>query len=422
MSKKPTLPPREVRIRSIGLEPGMYVSRLDRPWQETPFTLHGFKIADRGEIEQLRQHCRHVYIDTASGKAPDPRYLAFEPDSAVPEPGSGDELTRLRCNQWPVSAPLSTELPAAQAAFATLQVALGHALTPVEQGQPLDLAALRGGVDALIGSALRNPTAVLWVMQTRRSDPSLHQHALACAVMAACLGRHLGAERTAIQQFVLAGLLCDLGKTRLPADLLDQAAPLDRQQTRQLGEHVQFTLEQLQATPGIAPQVLAMVANHHERHDGSGYPQHLKGQQIPLFARLLGVIDSYAAMTGTRPFAAGRSPSEAINELYTMRGTLFQASVVEQFIQCFGIYPTGSLVELSNGEIAAVTTIDPAKRLRPQVLVLRDISQQPLARPRPLDLGRVSEDATGLPLTIRVGLPAGAFGVSPEASAPIQPR
>lgn len=417
MNKKPTPTPREVRIRSVGLEPGMYVSRLDRPWHETPFTLHGFKIAERSEIDQLRQCCSHVYIDTASGKSPDPRYLAFEPDTATPAPASRDELALLRCNQWPVTATLSAELPAARAALAALQVALGKALAPVEQGQPLDLVALRDCVDALIASALRNPTAVLWEAQTRRMDGSLHQHALACAVMAACFGRHLGAERTAIQQFVLAGLLCDLGKTRLPADLLGQIEPLDNRQTRQLGAHVQYSLDQLSATPGIAPQVLVMIANHHERHDGSGYPQRLKGMQIPLFARMLGVIDSYVAMTGTRPFSAGRSPSEAINELYAMRDKLFQASVVEQFIQCFGIYPTGSLVELSNGEIAAVTTLDPTHRLRPHVLVLRDSNQQPLPHPRPLDLGHVTEDTTGQPLAIRTGLPAGALGIEIQGVA-----
>jgi hypothetical protein len=155
------------------------------------------------------------------------------------------------------------------------------------------------------------------------------------------------------------------------------------------------------------------VRTHHERHDGSGYPSRLRGNEIPVAGRILGIIDTYDALTKDRQHAQGLSPHQAVAELYKMRGTLFQAEMIEQFIQTCGIYPTGSLVELSNGQVGVITAVHSLKRLRPSVMVLLDEHKVPLAQFQTIDLSKISIDANGEPLVIKVGLPPRAFGIDP---------
>jgi HD-GYP domain-containing protein (c-di-GMP phosphodiesterase class II) len=178
-------------------------------------------------------------------------------------------------------------------------------------------------------------------------------------------------------------------------------------------QHVQHGLDIIDDTPGLSPKIREIVATHHERHDGSGYPWQLSGSEIPIFGRIMGVVDSYEAMTSVRPYAKSRSPHQAVNELYQLRGKLFQPELVEQFIQNCGIYPTGSLVELSNGQVAVVTDVHSLKRLRPRVMLLLDADKLPLQQFRVLDLGEVQEDEAGQPLSVKGSLPAGAYGIDP---------
>jgi HD-GYP domain-containing protein (c-di-GMP phosphodiesterase class II) len=236
---------------------------------------------------------------------------------------------------------------------------------------------------------------------------------MGCAILAASFGRHLGLERPELQLLALSGLLLDVGKTRLSTELLHKTTPLLRDEFEEVRRHVQHGLEIIDSTPGLSPKLREIVATHHERHDGSGYPWKLHGSDIPIFGRIMGIVDSYDAMTNARPHAPGRSPHLAVNELYQQRGKLFQAELVEQFIQNCGIYPTGSLVELSNGQVAVVTDVHSLKRLRPRVMLLLDADKLPLQQFRVLDLGEVDKDDKGQPLSVKSGLPSGAYGIDP---------
>ena len=182
---------------------------------------------------------------------------------------------------------------------------------------------------------------------------------------------------------------------------------------QQVRAHVHHGLDILETTPGLPPRIAEIVATHHERHDGSGYPEGLVGNQIPIFGRIVGVVDSYDAMTSVRSYAPSRSPHEAVSELYQQRGKLFQPELVEQFIQNCGIYPTGTLVELSNGQVAVITDVHSLKRLRPRVMMLLDVDKLPLKQFHEVDLGEVEFDEHGSPLVVKRGLPIGAYGLDP---------
>lgn len=401
---------REVRISVQGLTRGMFVCRLDRPWLGTSFRMQGVHVHTEAQLRELQRLCTHVWVDTGSGLAPDLRYIAPEGRGA-PTTREAIEVQRLRKQEWRVSASVGEELPRAEQAHETLKSNVSEVMQDLRSGKRLDMARLQLGVKSMVDSVLRNPAAFVWLKELKRRDDYTYQHALGSAVWAANFGRQLGMEREALEDLALSGLLCDVGKTQLPLELLTQSGPLDAEQAAQVRRHVQHSLEIVQAMPGVSPRVVQAVAAHHERHDGSGYPRGLKGAAIPIFGRIMSVVDSYDAMTCIRPYAESRSPHQAVTELYEQRGRLFQAELVEQFIQACGIYPTGTLVELSSGEVGVVVEVHSLKRLRPRVMLLLDRDKAPLAEFREIDLATPDAADGDEPLTIRCGLPVGAYGI-----------
>ncbi len=389
----------------------MFVSRLDRPWLDSPFPMHGVKIKTDRDIEMLRRVCSHVWVDTSRGESPDPRYLAFEAPKA--SAASNGEFERLRKVTWTIEADLKEELKQAAEVNTELEASITEVMNDLQEGKQIDLERLKDGVDAMIESILRNPSAFVWLREMKQRDRYTYQHALGCAIWAASFGRHLGLEREELRILAMGGMLCDVGKAKLPPELLVKQTPLTAAEVQQLRDHVRLGLEVLGVNPGLSPIIVEMVATHHERYDGSGYPRGLKGDQIPIFGRILGIVDSYDAMTSVRPYAPNRSPHDAINELYQQRGRLFQAELVEQFIQNCGIYPTGTLVELSSGQVAVITEVHSLKRLRPRVMLLLGPDKSPLDRFRELDMGETELDEAGAPLTIKRGLPNGSYGLDP---------
>jgi hypothetical protein len=159
--------------------------------------------------------------------------------------------------------------------------------------------------------------------------------------------------------------------------------------------------------------VIEIAAAHHERHDGSGYPRGLSGNEIPLGARIAGLVDSYDAMTTPRPYAPPRSSFGAMQELARAKGTSFQAELVEQMMQAIGLFPTGSLVELDTGEVAIVVGQNASRRLKPKVCIVLDHEKERRADFPIVDLLE-AETAGGTAPRIARELPPGAYGIDAQ--------
>ncbi|HEY2346754.1 MAG TPA: HD-GYP domain-containing protein [Xanthomonadaceae bacterium] len=406
--------PYETRIAIAGLDLKMYVSRLDRPWIESPFLLEGLLVETQEDLEKLQKLCRHVYIDVTRGASPDRRYVEpEEPVAAEKSVPFAAEFAALNTTTWQIATRVEVELPVAAKAQHHLERGIEQMMTDLHDGRELDLLSVREGVGAMIDSVTRNPSAFTWLKAIRKKSSYTYQHALGSSVWAASFGRHLGLNRQEIDDLAFAGLMFDVGKASLSVELLDKTGSYDDEDWRQMRAHVQAGVEILERTPGVSQRTIQAVATHHERHDGSGYPRGLRGAQIPIFGRLIGLIDSYDAMTSARPYAPGRTAHQAVMELYNVRDILFQSDLVEQFIQTCGVYPPGSLVELSDGRVGVVTAVHDLKRLRPNVMLLLDAIKQPLPEFVAVDLSQVANDDKGKPLTIRRGLPERAFGIDP---------
>lgn len=403
------------------LQVGMYVSKLDRPWIETPFPLQGFYVKDLEDIDVLRRYCREVTVDLARSRAqidPVKHAVGEIPQSAAPEglrptAAATANVQRARRPVYPVKTSMPQEVMASSRLHTHFTGAVSDVYRRLSEGRGFDGAATQEVTIQVVDSVIRNPDAMVWLSRVRNKDTYSYHHALRCAIWGTVLGRHLGISRQALESLALGLTLMDVGKARLPAELLNKRGLLTPSERQELRRHVDYSLEILAGVPGISSQVMQMVAEHHERYDGSGYPNQLAGKAISPLGKMAGLVDTYDAMTSDRPYARALTSVEAVSKLYDLRNREFQAQLVEEFIQAIGVYPTGTLVQLSNHEIGVVTAQNPDRRLRPKLLVLLDADKKALVRPQYIDMLKVTHDSAGEPLRIVTSLLPGTFGVDP---------
>jgi putative nucleotidyltransferase with HDIG domain len=419
-----------------GLRIGMYVSQLDRPWLETPFLFQGFCIRSNNEIDELRQHCDYVQIDLEQSitaiSGNQKRKPPGQSKSLTSDSESGRKLgfwqrllqlfrrkqretidTRGPGEYYEDTVSVADELVVARTLHTGSLQQLMSVLEEVRRGATVRMPDLEIVVDGMVDSVLRNSTAMALLIRMQETDDYTHAHSLATAMWALVFGRHLGLDRDSLRTIGLGGLLLDVGKTKLPAELLKKPGALTDIERMHVQNHVGLGLEIIRKADGVDSRVLDMVATHHERYDGSGYPRGLTGNQIPVFGRIGGIVDSYAAMSTDRPYAEAMSSYDSMREFKSLSDTGFQAELVEQFIQAIGIFPAGTLVELNTGEVGVVLKEHRTSRLRPEVAIILDAEKQSLDDFRVVDLDEQPVDSDeSVNLWIKCGVKPGTYRIN----------
>lgn len=394
----------EQKIDVAHLATGMYVHRLDRDWIDTPFPLEGFYIQSPEDIQALRKICDYVVIDL---KRSNLNFIVNQYHESPPE-------KKLKVREYFNTVTITEELPKAKIAHEQASSLASNIISDVRAGKKLNLEDVRSAVEPVVQSVLRNPDAFFWISNLRKRDAYEYSHAINCSLLAVALGRHMGFAESVLMNLATGGLLLDVGKSELPREMLDNPETLGKTEMVMMRRHVTFSMQILESSGVHSLDVISMVGSHHERFDGSGYPARLARKQIPLFGRMAAVIDSYDAMTSHRPYRNIMSPHKALQEIYRQRDVLYQSDIVEQFMQCLSVYPTGSLVELNSGEVAIVMAQNQARRLRPRVMILTTPQKELRQGFEEVDLFmHALGDGKVLPLEIVGTLESGAFGIDP---------
>jgi len=303
------------------------------------------------------------------------------------------------------------EVPRAREAVVRASDLLEKLVSDIRLGQSFEVDRIEEIVVDMVESIVRNPDALMWVARLREQDITAYGHGLQVSVYLTAFGRHLGFPKAHLAVLAQVGLLLDVGKIRLPRELLEKQGRLTPEEFEAVKAHVQHGLEILGESRNINPEVIEGIAQHHERMNGSGYPAALMGDEIGVLGRMAGIVDCFAALTNHRPYASAVSSYEALRSISGWGGDYFHEPLVQQFVSSVGVFPVGSLIELSTGEVAVVVAHNKVRRLKPRVLVVTSPDKTPVAHPAMIDLLYDPKMGGAEGVFIKRGLASGAYGL-----------
>lgn len=212
------------------------------------------------------------------------------------------------------------------------------------------------------------------VTDLRLYDDTTYNHSLGTTILSIAIGKQLRISRKDLSDLALCALLHDMGKMKIPVEIIQKPAKLTNEEFQIVRTHPKLGYDMLADKNLVSERVLNGIVSHHERIDGSGYPYHTKGKRIPFFGRIIACADVYDALTAQRPYRTPSQPNEAIEYIMGSAGRQFDSGVVKAFLKCVSPYPVGSCVKLSNGDTAVVFEQNPKNPLRPQIFLMDDPS------------------------------------------------
>jgi putative nucleotidyltransferase with HDIG domain len=374
------------KIATKDLTVGMFVTDVGRSWLNHPWKSKTRLLSERAEIQELLDYgIEEVYIDTEKSKI-----AKATPRTYTPKPG----VVRQSASQRPeppkapeVTTELEKEIPKAYKAYTKALDTSKAIVAACYMNKRIEVTEVQENVDALVESVSRNQDALTALIKLRHFDDYTYTHCLNVSVLSISTGKALGLSAEDLRILGMGTMFHDLGKTRIPSYILNKPGKLTDDEFVIMKSHAALSAEIiLEQKLNVDDDVIGVARFHHERMDGSGYPDHLVGEQIPKLATICGLSDVYDALTSDRVYHKGKLPHDALKFIYSLRGTHFEPSWVDRFVQSVGIYPPGSVVELTTGHIAVVMEINHGALLTPIVKVVADPKGMIASRPKTVNL------------------------------------
>lgn len=381
---------------------GSFVSKLDRPWTETPFVFQGFVLKNDKQLDALKKFCKHVFIDPEKEERPE-----------VPKVTAAD-LAKVRgTTVYKEVARVEVELPKAQKAYASTAVVVKELSRAVEIGSSIDSSRSQQAAAQITHSVVRNPDAMALLVKLQEKSAATLSRAVEISALMVIFGRFLQLPPDRMEILGMLGLLQDVGKLKLPAELATRG-PTNTEEIALYRTHVDHSVRILSNTPGLPPELPGLASLHHECFDGSGYPRGLRGDAIALPGLIAGIVDAFDTLTAPKPFGEHLPPANALSIIYKGRGKQFHPALVEQFIQCIGVFPVGSVVELNSGEVAIVIAQNMVRRMQPRIMIVADAKGNRYAPYKMLDLMKEHEASPGEPYRIQRSLEYDSVKIDPR--------
>ncbi|MCR5814153.1 MAG: HD-GYP domain-containing protein [Desulfovibrio sp.] len=364
----------------------MYIVDTGVSWIDRPFLYakEGMIRSQAEIVEIIHQGFAEAYYDTEQSEIKPVEPISFERSDKSPTPLA--------------VASLAEELQQAESTYTDC----------VKQAKEFMLEARTGMVDlepsiplvhGIIDSVNRNVDALTSLSKIKHYDEYTFAHCVNVSIFSVAFGKYLGFDQQQLYLLGMAGLFHDLGKMRVPIEILNAPRRLTDEEFAIMKTHAQLGQDTLSSVKGIASEILMGAGQHHEKHDGSGYPNHLVGAAISLYGRILSVADCYDALSAKRVYKDAIPPSKALSIMFQMRNGAWEPGLLERFIKMLGIYPVGTPVELSFGFRGVVSKSNPASPLRPVAAVVRAPNGKMIDPPRTVDLSKHADIKITQPLT-----------------------
>lgn len=356
------------RISINKLRPEMYVSDLNCDWIPHHNLQKEGRIPNQAMVEELkRRGIKEVYIDTERGIDEEDALSQHEVEQKnQAKLNKAGELNMDSAG----SVSVEEELFKAEKLHNKAKDIMTDVLSDIKFGKPLETEAFDDLADGMIDSVVRNHNALACLGRIREKDNYLMEHSINLAVLMGIFAKAMKIDRETMHQAMVGALLHDIGKIMVPDNILHKPGKLDDNEFARMKQHVVFSRELLKKTPGIQPLTIDVAAQHHERIDGSGYPEGLTGCQICREGKMVAITDVYDAITADRCYHKGLAPTAALKKLLEWSGTHLEEALVHKFIRSMGIYPVGSLVLMASGRLAVVIEASEKDQSRPIVKII----------------------------------------------------
>lgn len=392
------------KIAVADLKLGMYVEKLDRPWLGTPFLMQGLHLQTDSDIKEVQRICEYVYISAqdrpAAAGAPAGAGQRSAQTESAPDP-AGRRLEKM--------VRFAEHLDQAAQIRAKTERLIDTLHGDVRAGRRIDPTPAKDLVGDMVANIAYNPDVMVWLTHLKNRDRYTALHSLNVATLALVFGTFLEMDESELRELGLGALLHDIGKLRISLEVLNKPGKLLDDEYAVMKRHPEIGTELLKSSAGLSSDVLDIVYCHHERALGQGYPRGLRGDDIPFYAQIVAIVDVYDALTSDRVYRDGMSPAKAMKLMHGGKGKEFDPALLEQFTRCIGLFPAGSLVELSTGEVGVVIQGNGNKAATPIMMLILDGSKRKYYPLRILDL-KLFETSPTAPKIDRV-LPPGSYGI-----------
>jgi len=374
------------KISSEQLRVGMFLHDLDCGWMEHPFLRNRFLIKNEDQIQRVIQAGIHdVYIDTAYGldaeNAPTAEEVREQIERQMVEVATQQIAT-------PIRVSLAAEMGRAREIKDQASRLVRTVMRDVRLGKAVEMERVEPVVQSITESVLRNDSALLTLLRIKNKDDYTFLHSVSVGTLMVAFCRSVGIDEETTRLAGLGGLLHDTGKALVPDEILNKPGRLTDAEFEVIKRHPRDGWDILRRTAEIGEVPLDITLHHHERVDGSGYPDKLAGDQISTLAKMAAIVDVYDAITADRCYHKGMPATDALRKLYEWSKFHFEPTLVQAFMRCVGIYPVGTLVRLESGRLGVVVAPHPENLLTPQVKVIFSTKSKAYVEPYVVDLGR----------------------------------
>jgi len=329
----------------------MYIQELCGPWMDSPFWRKSFMLKDQATLDKIRAaSIGEVWIDIDKGRDVLAQDMALEASPAAPQ--HEQEATQMLPKI--LTASMGEELERAARIVSKSREAVVLMFHEARMGKAVDTQHAQAVVEEIAGSVMRHPDAFISLARLKTANDYTYMHSVAVCALMIALATQLGLDDTTIREVGLAGLLHDLGKVAIAPDILDKPGKLTDAEFATVKEHSAIGHAMLRLANGVGAIALDVCLHHHEKMDGSGYPNRLSGDQISLYARMGAVCDVYDAITSNRPYKQGWCPAESLRKMAAWSEGHFDPVIFQAFVKRVGIYPVGTLVRLESGRLGVV--------------------------------------------------------------------
>ena len=376
---------KKIRVDQIRL--GMHIKEFCGSWIEHPFWRSGFLLDDENDLKAiLATNLEEVWIDCSKGVDVLSNTHTNHASAVKTALITNRSHHKPQLQAGVASTSVAEEMQRAERIRAQAKRVVVSMFQEARMGKAIDTGGAYKLVEEITDSVTRNPSAFIGLVRLKTADDYTYMHSVAVCAMMVALAKQLGLSESQTRSAGIAGLMHDLGKVAMSVDLLNKPGKLTDAEFAIIKTHPTQGHSLLLASGNKDPIVLDVCLHHHEKMDGSGYPEGLKGEEISLFAKMGAVCDIYDATTSNRPYKSGWDPAESLHKMAEWSDGHLDWNVFQAFVKSLGIYPVGSLVRLSSGKLGVVVEQTGKVLTEPRVKIFFCTSSNTRIPPRIVDL------------------------------------